>query len=444
MRHKCTHIDYLHISPFKALIAVCFPLIGVNIVLAFSSLLTNELYSRFVGEHVFSIMGYLSAVTTSFGNIISGIMFAAWIKSAHHFSFNNKSVCAQQMIHGIVAVFLVEACLTVLLLLFAYPILHLLHIPQVLFRDAKLYFILTILLYFPAQVAGFFLTIVNGTSSAARLFWVNIFVVASNTVVAMVMLTILRCGMIGVTLIPFISACVQLIFYFFFFRNDGYRVNLFQTLRSLDWSKIKSIIRYGLLISLRSLLCTSGYLITTYQANQHLPLEYISVLNITLPLAGIISAVSSATLAFCPPNYAAHNFERLKKFFVVSTICCAGYGIVSFILYALLGTAYYSSLFQNPVIIANGAQYWLWFGLGQIFLAVVCNVHTFFESVGRSNIALLSGIGELIGNLLCALWIIPVFGKIGRSLAHTSGYFFAMLFLLVAYLLSRKEIYHNT
>ena len=103
----------------------------------------------------------------------------------------------------------------------------------------------------------------------------------------------------------------------------------------------------------------------------------------------------------------------------------------------------YGQEVNTPAIIANGAKYWFWFGLGQIFFAVVCNVRTFFESVGRSNIALLSGIGELLGNLLCALWIIPVFGNIGRSLAHTSGYFLAMLFLLIAYFFSRKRIYRK-
>lgn len=441
MQRKHKHINYLHDSPFSVLLAICFPLIGVNIVLAITSLLTNELYSNFVGEHVFSIMGYLSAVTTSFGSIISGIMYAAWIKTAHHFSFDNKSVCAQQIFHGVVAIFLVETSLTVLLLLFADPVLHLLSIPRAIYQDAKLYYILTILLYLPVQLAGYFLTIVNGTSSAVRLFWVNIFVVCSNAVIAVLMLAVFRCGMTGVALMPAIAALVQLLFYLLLFHADGYRLNFFDTLRNLDWPKIGRIIRYGLLIALQSLLCTSGYLIVTYQANRYLPYEYISVLNITLPLSGIISAVSSATLAFCPPNYAAHNSSRLKRFFIISTLCCTVYGILCFILYALLGNTYYSSLFQNPTIIANGAQYWIWFGLGQVFLAVVCNVRTFFDSVGRSNIALLSGIGELTGNLLCALILIPLFGNIGRSLSHTLGYFFAMLFLLIAYCFCRKRIY---
>lgn len=170
-------IDYLNDTPLKVLISICLPLIGVNVVLAFTSLLTNALYSHFVGEQVFSVMGYLSAVTTSFGSIISGIMFAAWIKIAHHFSFDDKMVSAQQMFNGISAIILVEAGLAFLLVLFTDPILRLLSIPEMIYKEAKIYYVLTILTYLPVALAAFCLTIVNGTSSASRLFWVNIMVV---------------------------------------------------------------------------------------------------------------------------------------------------------------------------------------------------------------------------------------------------------------------------
>lgn len=414
-------IDYLNDTPLKVLISICLPLIGVNVVLAFTSLLTNALYSHFVGEQVFSVMGYLSAVTTSFGSIISGIMFAAWIKIAHHFSFDDKMVSAQQMFNGISAIILVEAGLAFLLVLFTDPILRLLSIPEMIYKEAKIYYVLTILTYLPVALAAFCLTIVNGTSSASRLFWVNIMVVCTNAIVAVFMLAVFRCGMIGVALMPAIAALVQLIFYYFLFRRDDYRISFFEVLRHLDWAKIGRIIRYGFLIAMQSLLCTSGYLIVTYQTNRFLSLEYISILNISLPLSGIISAVSSASLAFCPPNYAAHKFDRLKQFFTLSTLCCFGYGIICFLLYAFLGSKYYSSLFQDPNIIAYGAEYWLWFGLGQIFLALLSNIRTFFDSVGKSSLSLLSGIGELADNLICALILIPYFGNIGRSLAYPLG-----------------------
>lgn len=250
-----------------------------------------------------------------------------------------------------------------------------------------------------------------------------------------------RAGIVGVALMPAVGAAIQLLFYVLLFIKDGFRFRLGQALRRLDWRKIGTIIRYGFLIALQNLLCTSGYLLVTYQANRYLSPEYISVLNVSLPLAVIMSAVSSAGLAFCPPNYAAHKTERLKRFFTLSTLCCFVYGVLCFVLYALLGEWYYARLFQDPRIIAFGAEYWRWFGIGQIFLALIFPVRTFFDSVGRSSLSLLSSAGELAGNLICAVILIPLCGNLGRSLSYPLGYFLAAAFLLTAYCLSRKKIY---
>lgn len=441
MGYKQKSIDYLNDSPAKVLISICLPLILVNVVLAFTSLLTNELYSNFVGERVFSVMGYLSAVTTSFSSIVSSIMFAAWIKIAHHFAFDDRSVTERQIFNGLAAIAVVEIALALLMILCADPVLRILSVPAEIYADAKLYYVLEILCYFPVPLAALFLTIVNGTSSASRLFWVNIMVVCTNAVVAVFALAVFRAGIVGVALMPMMGAVIQLTFYAVMFKKDGFRFDCRDALRHLDWKKIRSIIRYGFVIALQNLLCTSGYLIVTYQANRYLSLEYISVLNISLPLAGIISAVSSAGLAFFPPNYAAQKTDRMKRFFALSIACCFVYGIVCFILYALLGNWYYGRLFRDPEIIALGAEYWMWFGVGQLFLALLSPVKNFFDSVGMGTLSLLSGIGELVGNLICALLLIPQFGNIGRSLSYPLGYLFSAAFLIAAYVRSRNKIY---
>lgn len=440
MRHT-GRIDYLNDSPSSVLCSICLPLIVVNIVLAFTTTLTNELYSRFVGQSVFSVMGYLSAVTTSFGSIISSVMSAAWIKTAHYFGYPDKSIAKKQIIHGLAAIGIIEAACAIPLLLLTNPILSLLSIPPEIYGAAKTYYILYILFYLPVPFAALFLTIVNGTSSSSRLFWINIIVVGTNAAAAILLLAAFRAGIIGVALIPMTGAVVQLTFYFVYFRRNGFSFSFHLFSSQLDWHKISSIIRYGLLIALQTLLCTSGYLFVTFQANRFLSLEYISVLNVSLPLTGIMSAVSSAGIAFLPPNYAAHKFDRLRRFFIISTICSLLYGIFCFFLYTLLGKWYYGRLFQNPQIIAFGSEYWFWFGLGQIFLSLVYPIRTFFDSVRLSKVSLLSGIGELSGNLICAIFLIPCFGNIGRSLSYPLGYFLAAISLSTAYFHVRNKIY---
>ena len=65
----------------------------------------------------------------------------------------------------------------------------------------------------------------------------------------------------------------------------------------------------------------------------------------------------------------------------------------------------------------------------------------FFDAVGLGKLSLLSGVGELLGNLVSAFLLIPRFGNIGRSISYPLGWFLAVLSLSIAYLYSRKKIY---
>lgn len=433
-------IHYLTDRPSKILLSICLPLVIVNVLLALTTTITNQLYSRFVGQNAFSVMGYLGAVTTAFVNIIASVMIAAWIKTAHHFAAGSKEVCSQQIFHGILAITVVDVGLALILLLFCAPILSVLNIPATIYAPSKTYLILYILCYLPVPIAGLFLTIVNGTSSSRRLLWVNIVVVLLNFIAAAVLLAVFKTGIVGLALCACLGALLQLFFDFLLFRKDGFRFPLGQMFKKVNWRVVREIIRYGFLIALQNLLCTFGYLLVTFQTNRFLSLEFISVLNVSLPLTGIMSAFGSACLAFCPQNYAAGKTDRLRGFLRLSIICSILYGALCFLLYLVLGNWYYGKLFEDSQIIAYGVDFWFWHGFGHIFLALVFPLRNFFDSVGMSRLSLLSGLGELCGNLICAFWLIPQFGNIGRSLAYPSGWFLASILLVSAFIANRKRL----
>lgn len=314
-------INYLTDRPAKILFSICFPLVGVNLLLWITTTWTNQLYSRYVGADAFAITGYLSAVTTAFANIVSSIMLAAWIKTAHTFALNDKEACSQQIFNGIAAATIIDCTLALLLLLFCHPLFSVLHIPEMIHASAKRYFILYTVCYLPVVIAGLLLTVVNGTSASARLFWINIIVVLLNYAAAALLLAAFHAGIVGLTLCSGLGALFQLAFDFFLFRKAGFHISVIRQMRHIDWITIREIIRYGLLIALQNLLCTSGYLLVTYQANRYLQLDFISVLNVALPLTGIMSAFGSACMAYCPQNYAAHKPARLRSFLRLTVSC---------------------------------------------------------------------------------------------------------------------------
>ena len=432
-------INYLSDSPLKILVSICMPLIGVNILLALTTTVTNQLYSFFIGPDAFAVTGYLNTAITAFSNIVASIMSSAWIIMAPSLTNGNHEEYSYQIHHGIVAIGIVDLVLAFFFLLMTVPVLTLLHVPDAIRPAAITYYILYIFLYLPIPIAGLLLTIVNGTSSSLRLFLVNVVVVVCNFVASFFLLAVFRAGMTGLSLSAFTGALLQLIFNFFLFKKEGIAIFPTHIFQNIQWKLVGRIIRYGLLIALQNLICTFGYLLVTYQTNRFLTLEFISVLNVSLPLTGIMSAAGSACLAFCPQNYRKGNEERLKSFLSLTLTCCFLYGILCFLLYTLLGNWYFVQLFNNELIISYGKTFWLCQGIGHIFLSLIFPIRSFFNSIGMSRLSLLSGIGELLGNFFCAFYLIPNFGNIGRCLSYPLGWCLASALLFVALLYYRKR-----
>lgn len=439
MRSTAHTIDYQNDSPAKILFSICAPLIGVNILLALTTTLTNQLYSQFIGTEAFSVTGYLTAAITAFANIVSSMMTAAWIKIAPSLNKKEPEEFSRQIFHGILAIGIVDLALALLFLIFTAPVMSLLHIPAEIHSEAVLYYVLYILLYLPVPIAGLFLTVVNGTSSSLKLFWVNVAVIFCNFFASYLLLAVFSLGIWGLAASAFLGAVFQLLFNYALLKKDRLLFPLKRLILNIDRSLIFKIIRYGLLIALQNMMCTVGYLFVTYQTNRFLSIDYISVLNISLPLTGILSAAGSACYAFCPHNYKNTANKRMKDFLSLTLICCMLYGVFCFLLYSLLGDWYFDRLFDDPAIIAHGKSFWLIQGIGYLFLSLIFPIRSFFDSIGMSRLSLLSGLGELLGNLVCGFFLIPHLGNIGRSLSYPLGWFFGALFLLLALWRFRKK-----
>lgn len=441
MKKTAKSADYLHDSPLHALGTVCLPLILVNVVLMFTTTLTNTLYSRYAGQTYFTVTGYLSVASTLYINMISSVYLAGWVKIAHQFSLQDKQKVTRSMQSVLLTMTLAAGGLSLLFVLFTKPVLHALNIPSGLYADARLYYCLYLLCYLPSALAAFFLTTSNGISGAGRIFWINIMVIVTNLLGAWLLMAVLQMKLIGAALCGALSAAMQLAVYLCLFRRDGF---LRSGVRfSPDWRLMGAVLRCSVPIALQNLLCTVGYLLVTLQTNRLLKPEYITVLNVSLPLTGVMSAVGSAILAFCPQNYGAGKAERLRRFLRLAIGCSVIYGIICFLIYALLGSRYYGWLFTDSQIVELGSRYWFWQGVGYLFLAVLYPIRYFFDSVGKSQLSMLSGLGELIGNAVCAFWLIPVYGNIGRSLSYPLGWAVAACFLVCAYLCRRRQIFRS-
>lgn len=438
---KGLKFDVMKDSPYRIMFCVMLPLVISTFVSMFTSPIGTKLVSQYVGDIYFTSVGLVSTVLTAFQQVVGAIISAAWIKTAYILKGRDQQRAQGTFWNTVYAILGVELILAILLLVLADPIFVLIHIPAEIYAQVKLYYCVFIVVYTLSAFSSFITTLVHGFCSSAGIFVIHILSLVVGLVCSAVFLRILPRSVINPSLTGIVSTGIMLAVSIFLLCRSGLKLRLGKTQCKPDWKLIWDIIRYGFVIALQILFCSAGYLLVTVQTNKYLPLEYISVLSISLPIVGPMTHFTTACSVFIPPNYASGNSQRVKSFVKIAQTGCTIYSCLCFVFYALLGEWYYGTLFTDPQIVAYGKEFWFWQGLGYIGMSALCVMRTVYDSVGLGKLSLVCGICEFTSNLLCAFWLIPSYGTIGRTLSYPLGWWMAALFLLFSYPFLRKRIY---
>ena len=440
---KKLQFDVLHSSPGRVLLCVMLPLLAVNGISLLTVALTNEIYSSSIGAPAFTVTALVANLMSVLQNIVGGAVSAAWIRTAPAVQQADRHTAENHAVNAVYAVVIITVVTGGLMLVLTDPLLAALYIPAQVWDAVRQYYQIYISTYLLTAVSSYFLSVINGVCSAAGIFWANLVSSCSSTLAAGLLVGLLRLGIPGVALVAALAAALLLGFALLLLRRRGFRFGFDARRYRPDLRLIGGILRYGLLLTLQSLLCNVGYVAVSIQTNRLLPLDYITVLSVSLPLTGVMSAFSAACAVFVPANHAAGKKKRNLAFLRLATAGCTGYGVLCFLAYALLGKWYYSRLFDSAAVIAYGTDYWRIYGLGLIFVAIIFVVRIFLESVGLARLALVAGALELCGNLLCAFWIIPRFGVVGCSLSYPLGWLLAAVYLLLLCFCMRKQLFEE-
>lgn len=436
--------DVMKDGPYRVLFCVTLPLAICSIISMFVTPITARLVSRYVGQTYFTCVSLVNTVLMAFQQVVGAIVSAAWIKTAYALKGQDEKQRQQAFWSATYAIVGVQVTLALLLILLVDPIFTWIHIPGEIYGQVKLYYCVFLTIYALTSFVSFVTTLVNGFCSALGIFLIQLLGLLINVSCNFLLLPALPGSVADPEIVGAVCRLVIGAIAALMLRKSGLLFRIGKQECSPDWKLIWSIIRYGFLIALQTLLCSVGYLLVSVQTNAHLPLAYIAVLSISIPVTTPMAHFSTACSVFIPPNYDAGNYQRVKRFVKIAQIGCMLYSLLSFGVYALMGQWYYGTLFTDPQIIAYGKTFWLWQGIGYVAVSVLCVMRTVYDSVGLGKLSLVCGICELGSNLLCAYWLIPAFGVIGRDLSYPLGYWLAALFLLISYPVLRKRIYAPT
>ncbi len=435
--------DLLKDNPLKVLACLTLPLFIVNMFSIFTTSITNDILSKHIGQIIFSISGLLSSVNTTMLQIVSGIPSASWIKTAGYYSKNNNETAGKYYVNSIYAITIIEFLCISLFWFGADVIFTAVSIPDSIYSQVMLYYKVFLISTFFTSVSTLITTIATGVGSVMDLFIRNLLTLISGIIINYIVLAVFKLSIRGAVLSGIINNLVTIFICHLIIHKNGIKLKLNKRNLTPDFKFIFSIIRYGMLISLQTLLCSMGGLAVSLQTNKYLSLDYISVIPILLPINAPMNSLMLAGNIFVPPNYSAGNSDRIKKYLKIALSACIGYSIISFIIFYFAGEAYYSTLFDDPNLISLGKFYWRWYGFSTMLVSVMCVIRPFYDCIGLAKVSLFSGLCEMTGYFISAFLIIPNFGNIGHAAATTFSYTIATIYLVSMYYILRRRIYER-
>lgn len=438
---KLAKYDIQKDSCGKILFSIGFPLLIVNVISIFLSVFMNDLYSRYVGSLYFTVTGAISVVITFSTQGIGSVVSAVWIRNASFYVQREKNDAGRYIVNSFYTVILAGLLLTIISLICTDILLNMLHVPQEIYSETKTYYIVYMSLLVISGVSTFLRTINDGLGNSADIFIGNFTTTFGTFAAAVLLLVWLNTGFAGTPLVSYVSALFVIAVSSICLKRRGFHLLPNKGCIRLSLKMLWGNLCYAFLLSLQFGICTVGDLFVTAQTNKYLSVEYITLTSVSLPISGPMSIMSNACMIFLPHNYKKGNELRIKGFLRLTLGITVLYGMLCFFIYAVGGKWYFASLFEDAHTIAMGQEYWFWYGIGFIFVAVIFVVRYFFDAIGMGKVSLISGIGELLGKLICAFWLIPKYGNIGRTLSYPLGWMFGAVSLLIAYGALRKRIY---
>jgi Na+-driven multidrug efflux pump len=432
-------INYLNDSFTGILVKLGTPIVLSGVLAVFLTVIKNNII-RDCCPRYFTVYPVLSSFLGIIVNISSSVVNAAWVRYA--VSFASQSESRNKNLANTVSIVIVcQLMAEAVALIFADPILHLMNTPAEIYRDVKTFYILNIALSIFTALSCLMLTLCNGLESSLNVLLMNIVNQVAPCVLLIVLLRVFNFGLVGSAVFGSASAAVvAIICLVVLLRNKRVEIPA-QSEWKPDLREFGYILKSAGLIFLQTLLCSAGYIAVDAQTNRLLPLEYISVLSVNIPIATAFSAFSTIVSVSVPQNYFAQKHERTRQIVGKSFFACQLYGVCCFLIYWLAGKPYFATIFTDQTMIDMGASFWFCEGIGYLVIPTLYVIRFFFVAVNRADIALGAGFAELAGNLLCAYVVIPYFGEIGRSAARATGWGMAMLYLWICYFVFRNRIF---
>ena len=435
-------------SPARGIFRFAVPLILGYILQQMYLLVDAALVGRWLGVGALAAVGASTGVIFLIMGFCNGSCAGFAIPVAQAFGAKDYVKMRTYVSNAVRIVAVMAAVITLLSCMFCERIMHIINTPADIFHEAYLFLFIQFLAIPFTLAYNLFADFIRSLGNSKQPFYFLIVASVSNILLALLMLIVLGLGVEGVALATLLSQALSATLCIRYIRKRMPMLVPQGRERRYDNKRISILLNNGVPMGLQFSITGIG-IIMLQSANNSLGTVYVASFTAAMRIKYLFTCVFEnigvAMATYCGQNIGAHRLDRVRQGLWAALKMMAVYAAFSFaVIYPFAD--YLMRLFVNgheQAVIANAALLMRVACYFYLSLGVLTIFRYSIQGLGFSNLAMMSGVMEMIARSGVSLWLVPTFGYLGVCYGDPVAWMSADLFLIPALLWAYRHLRHS-
>ena len=430
---------------FPQLFYFTLPLLMGNLLQQTYSQVDAAIVGRFLGIDSLAAVGASSSVVFLILGFCNGCCGGFGIPVAQKFGARDYATMRRCVVVSLQLAAAMSLFLAVVTGIWCDDILHLMRTPDNIFDEAYVYLLITFIGIPCTFFYNLLSSIIRALGDSQTPFWFLLFSAVLNIVLDLFTILTLGWGVAGAAIATVFSQGLSAVLCYVYMMR---RFDILRTTpaeRRFSWPIARILLGIGVPMGLQFSITAIGS-IMLQSANNALGTACVAAFTAAMRIKMFFmcpfESLGIAMATFAGQNYGAGRPERILQGVKAASLMALTYWAFTFCV-LMFGSETVALLFvdaSETEILADTA---LFLHVSVTFfpvLGLLCILRYTIQGAGFTNLAMLSGVSEMVARILVSVIAVPMWGYIAVCFGDSTAWIFADAFLIPAFIYVYKRI----
>ncbi len=425
-------------TPWKLILSFSIPLLIGNIFQQLYSMVDTIIVGRFVSVEALAAVGSTGSMSFLILGFVMGITSGFSVITAQRFGANDEAGVRRSVAMSMELCIIATVLLTIIAVLGAKPMLHLMNTPANIFEDASIY----ITIIYAGLFASVYYNMVSSISRAlgdskTPLYFLLVSSIL-NVILDLLFIVSFQMGASGAAIATVISQFVSAVLCTIYMAKRYTILKLKKEDFRFDWLFACSHLNIGLPMAFQFSVTAVGIMVLQSALNAFgstAIAAYTAASKVEMLVTQPFATLGVTMATYCGQNKGANDFQRIHKGMTSCVVMCMVACVIASLINIMGGHAF-TQLFMSeadPDVFQYSQQYLTTIAVFYPALGLLYIYRNGLQGMGESLVPMLGGVVEFIARLVVCLWLPSMLGYTAICMASPAAWVATTVLLLWKY-----------